>query len=54
MENKKKILIVASNYYNEITHNLVTGASDYLEENKISFDSKYITGSFEIPFLFAV
>jgi len=55
---KKKILIVAADYYKEINNNLYKGATEYLEEVKknqkqfeIHYDSCTVPGSFEIPYL---
>ena len=48
---KKKILIVISNYYEDIGNNLVKGATNELKLNKISYDIMYAPGCFEIPFL---
>jgi 6,7-dimethyl-8-ribityllumazine synthase len=48
---KKKILIVISNYYNEIGNNLLKGATRELKLNKIDYDIVYSPGCFEIPFL---
>ena len=47
----KKILIVISNYYDEISNNLLEGASKELNSNKIDYDVIYAPGCFEIPFL---
>ena len=47
----QKILIVASEYYRDITNNLVTGATHVLENLKINYDIKKTNGSFEIPFI---
>ena len=47
----QKTLIVAATYYKEISKNLVKGASEILENNKIYYDIEYTNGSFEIPFL---
>ena len=48
---KKKILIVISNYYNEIGNNLLDGAIRELKSNKIEYSVVYAPGCFEIPFL---
>ncbi len=34
----KKVLIVSSNYYEDISNNLLEGASKELKKNKIDFD----------------
>ena len=47
----KKILIVSSNYYEDISNNLLEGASEELKKNKIDFDVLFAPGCFEIPFL---
>ena len=47
----QKILIVASEYYRDITNNLVAGATYVLENLKINYDIKKTNGSFEIPFI---
>ena len=47
----KKILIVTSNYYEEISDNLLKGATNYLSENKFNYDILYAPGCFEIPFI---
>lgn len=48
---KKKILIVISNYYNEIGNNLLKGSINELKANNIDYDIAYAPGCFEIPFL---
>ena len=48
---KKKILIVASNYYEEISDNLIEGSIQYLKENHYEYEIIYSPGCFEIPFL---
>jgi len=48
---KKKILIVISNYYDEIGNNLLKGSTDELNLHKIDYDVLYAPGCFEIPFL---
>ena len=47
----KKILIVSSNYYTEISKNLETGAMNYLNENNFDYDLTKAPGCFEIPYL---
>ena len=49
MENK--ILIVDSNYYPEVSVNLVQGAQKYLNKHKIKSVVIKAPGAFEIPFL---
>ena len=48
---KKKILIVISNYYEEIGNNLLAGAIKELKLKKIDYDVVHAPGCFEIPFL---
>ena len=48
---KKKVLIVISNYYEEIGKNLLKGAIKELELNNITYDILFAPGCFEIPFL---
>ena len=48
---KKKILIVASNYYKDILDNLITGSTTYLKKNNFDYEIIYAPGCFEIPFL---
>ena len=47
----KKVLIVTSNYYEDISNNLLEGASKELKKNNIGFDVLFAPGCFEIPFL---
>ena len=47
----KKVLIIFSDFYPEITENLINGAESYLRSNKISFEKIRVDGSLEIPFL---
>ena len=46
-----KILIVASNYYKDVSNNLILGSSNFLEENNYQFDLINAPGCFEIPFI---
>ena len=48
---KKKILIVISNYYEEIGKNLLKGSITELKLNRINYDILFAPGCFEIPFL---
>ena len=48
---KKKILIVISNYYEEVGKNLLKGSIKELKINKINYDILYSPGCFEIPYL---
>ncbi len=47
----KKILIVSSNYYINISNSLETGAIKILNENKIEYELINAPGCFEIPYL---
>ena len=48
---KNKILIVSSNYYADISSNLIKGATEELKMNNLEFEVLYAPGCFEIPFL---
>ena len=48
---KKKILIISSEFYPDISENLFQGVKETLDKEKIPFDKKAINGSLEIPFL---
>jgi len=48
---KKKVLIVISNYYEEIGKNLLKGSITELKLNRINYDILFAPGCFEIPFL---
>ena len=48
---KKKILIVSSNYYSDISNNLETGAIDTLKEYGFEYKLINSPGSFEIPYI---
>ena len=46
----KKILIIVSTYYKEVSDNLLNGAEKILRENNLDFEVKKVDGSLEIPF----
>tara|TARA_B100000963_G_C22602419_1_gene660878 strand:+ start:1378 stop:1803 length:426 start_codon:yes stop_codon:yes gene_type:complete len=46
----KKVLIVNSHYYKEITNNLVIAAKNILKRNKLSVSIINAPGIFEIPY----
>ena len=46
----KKILIISSNFYPDISKNLQEGVLNVLESENIDFELKSINGSLEIPF----
>ena len=48
MNNKKNILLVCSPYYQDITCNLIKGASDLLKSNSIDFKILNVPGALEI------
>ena len=48
---KKKVLIVISDYYEEIGKNLLKGTINELKLNNFNYDILYAPGCFEIPFL---
>ena len=47
----QSVLIVSATYYEEISNNLVQGASSCLKKNNIDYDIIFTNGSFEIPLL---
>ena len=51
---KKKGLIVVSNYYEDISENLVNGCEAILKKNNYQFDVKTVSGSLEIPTLISI
>ncbi|MFL2661082.1 MAG: 6,7-dimethyl-8-ribityllumazine synthase [Alphaproteobacteria bacterium] len=53
MEQKdfRKILIIYSDFYKDITKNLLMGSEDFLKEMRVTYDKKKVNGSLEIPFL---
>ena len=46
----KKILVISSNFYPEISKNLQKGVLNVLKSEKIEFELKSISGSLEIPY----
>ena len=46
-----KILIVVSNYYEEISNYLIKGSTNYLKEKNFKYDIIFAPGCFEIPFI---
>ena len=48
---KNKVLIVSSNYYDEVSSNLIKGATEELKINNIDFEVVHAPGCFEVPFL---
>ena len=46
---KKKFLIVASNYYKDITKNLINGSLKILKDKKKNITIIKVPGTFEIP-----
>ena len=45
----KKILIISSNFYPEISENIIKGATKLLDSKKIMYDILSVPGSMEIP-----
>ena len=48
MLNKIKVLLVCSPYYQDITNNLIKGASTTLKSNSVELDILYVPGALEI------
>ena len=48
MIGKKKVLLVCSPYYKDITSNLIKGASDLLESKSVSYNILNVPGALEI------
>ena len=48
MISKKKVLLVCSPYYKDITSNLIKGASDLLESNSIDYNILNVPGALEV------
>ena len=51
---KFKILIVASDFYSNITSKMIISAEQELKKNKCSFDILRVNGSLEIPTMIAI
>jgi 6,7-dimethyl-8-ribityllumazine synthase len=51
---KFKILIVASDFYSNITSKMIASAEEELKKNKCSFDILRVNGSLEIPTMIAI
>ena len=49
MNRKKSILIIVSNYYEEIANNLIEETKKVIEENNTLYQIEKVTGVFEIP-----
>jgi Riboflavin synthase beta-chain len=47
---KNKILIVISNYYENISNNLLSGASAELKKNNLDYDVLYAPGCLKYHF----
>ena len=48
----KKVLIICSDFYKEISDNLLKGSETYLKEQKVPYEKKIVLGSLEIPIIF--
>ena len=48
MIDKKKILLVCSPYYKDITNNLIKGASDLLKSNSVDYKILNVPGALEV------
>ena len=51
---KKKGLIVVSNYYEDISKNLINGCKEILKKHSHQFDVRIVNGSLEIPTLISI
>ena len=49
MERKKNILVIVSDYYKEISSNLLKETTNELVYNNLQFTTEKVTGVFEIP-----
>ncbi|MAK06101.1 MAG: 6,7-dimethyl-8-ribityllumazine synthase [Rhodospirillaceae bacterium] len=48
LDHKKKILLVCSPYYKDITSNLIKGASDFLKSKSVDYKILNVPGALEI------
>ena len=48
MNGKKKVLLVCSPYYKDITSNLIKGATDLLDSNSVDYNILNVPGALEI------
>ena len=48
MIDKKKILLVCSPYYKDVTNNLIKGASDLLKSNSVDYKILNVPGALEV------
>lgn len=49
MQRKKNILVIVSDYYKEISNNLLKETTNQLSDNNFHFTIETVTGVFEIP-----
>jgi len=54
MADKPRVLIIAAPFYEDITEQLVQGASDALAHHGAAFDVEEVPGAFEIPGVIAM
>ena len=54
MEKNLKFLIVASNFYPEITSNLIKQTTSHLDLLKCKYEKYTVTGSLEVPTLISI
>ena len=49
MQRKKNVLVIASDYYKEISDNLLKETITELSDNNLQYTVEIVTGVFEIP-----
>ena len=49
MQRKKNVLVIASDYYKEISDNLLKETIIELSDNNLQYTVEIVTGVFEIP-----